>query len=71
VNSLPLPVDLVRASLVYDGSPFRQGPPYGNFLGLVGVPPGGGWYWVAENGDHGKCGSEDEARRELEEAWGR
>lgn len=71
MNVLPLPVDLVNARFVYDGDAKRLLPPFGNFLGVVGIPPGGGWYWVAENGDHGECGSEDEAKRELKEAWAR
>lgn len=68
---LECPVDLASIHLVYDGSPRRKSPPYGNCLGLYGIPPQGGRYWVAVNGDHGEAVDDAECERELEEAWGR
>lgn len=63
--------DLACIETVYDGDPKRQRPPFGNYLGLYGIPPAGGYEWHAENGDWGVADSEDEAQREIEKAWSR
>jgi hypothetical protein len=57
--------------LVFDGYPPRKHPPYGNFLGLFGIPPRGGRMWVAENTDYGYCETEEEAIAEIVAAWHR
>lgn len=64
-------IDLVGIRGVYDGEGHQLPPRAGNFLGFYGIPPGGGWYWFAIDGDHGEAGSEDEARREIKAAWAR
>lgn len=69
--TLESPVDLVNIRLVYDGAANRKRPPYGNYLGCYGIPPQGGRYWVAANGDHGEAADAMECCRELKKAWGR
>lgn len=60
-----------KVTLVYDGQRHREFPNRGNFLGLYYIIPKGGWEWMAENGDHGECGGEEEAMKEIQEAWAR
>lgn len=60
---------LVYPVLIYDGA--SKSKTLGNFLGLHGIPPRGGRVWYAVNGDHGDAASDEEAEREILEAWGR
>lgn len=53
---------LYGLTLVRDGAPRSS---TGNFIGFYGIPQQGGWYYYAENGDHGEAVSEAECREEI------
>ena len=72
MNVQPTPADLIGVCFVYDGSPERRSPPFGNYLGCYGHPIRSYntiWYWIAVNGDHGGAATAAQCRYELEEAW--
>lgn len=57
----------ISITIVRDGTKAEKG----NFLGMLWMPPQGGYEWYADNGDHGECETEIEALEEIKEAWGR
>lgn len=69
MNREPLDIDLVNAEIVRDGDDPKHLT--GNFLGILGIPPQGGRYWHAANGDYGYCETDEEALREIAAAWKR
>lgn len=51
---------------MHDGRSARRP---GNLIGVVGIPPEGGWYFYAAGGDHGAADSEEAAVAEVRDAW--
>lgn len=58
--------DLACTRAVHDGRSARRP---GNLIGVVGIPPEGGWYFYAAGGDHGAADSEEAAVAEVRDAW--
>lgn len=67
-TKLELSEDLAYVTLIGDGTSKKH---FGNFIGLLGIPPRGGRYWFAENGDNGYCETEAEAIKEIIDARSR
>ena len=64
-TALELDEDLAYVTLIGDGTSKKH---FGNFIGLFGIPPRGGLFWYAENGDYGYCETKAEAIKEIEDA---
>jgi hypothetical protein len=60
--------DGVSIAMIGDGTNKRH---FGNFLGIIFVPPRGGWEWHALNGDWGEVNTDEEAISEIIAAWDR
>ena len=56
--------DATHISMIGDGKTSRH---FGNCLGIVMIPPQGGWQWHAINGDWGDVASEAEAIKTMDE----
>ncbi len=64
-TALELGEDLVSVTLIGDGTSKKY---FGNFIGLFGIPPRGGLFWYAENGNCGYCETKAEAIKEIKDA---
>ena len=71
MNWINVAVPATYITMVFDGDEKWKALSRGNFLGIYYIPPQGGWEWVAQNGDTGLVDTQDEALREIVEAWER